>query len=305
MIWCRRRNRSQGRFGVVNAEGRPVDAVVIGAAGQTGRPIVRALSARGATVRAVVHRSGGGLDRDGAADVQPAELGKVASLVAALQKAGVVYYIPPAFSRNERRFGQNVIAAAVAAQVPRLVYHSVLHAATPAMPHHRHKAQVESALRDAPIEWTVLQPCMYAQTPLAFLDRVHLRLTLGFDPHRAFTPIDVEDLADVVAAVVLDSGHEYATYELCGAERIDFIDIAAAMSQAIGDQVSIRSMPAAVVAVAAATRFGPTAIRPVKAMLRHYNRHGLVGNPNVCRLLLGREPRQYADVMQRELAAQS
>jgi uncharacterized protein YbjT (DUF2867 family) len=158
----------------------------------------------------------------GAVAAEAAELGNVAGLTAALEGAAVAYYIPPAFNAREEEFGANVIAAAVAAKLPRLVYHSALHAPTPSMPHHQRKAMVELALRESPLPWTIVQPAMYAQTPLAFLNPERTQLTVGFDRSKLFTPLDLEDLAEAAAAVLLDDGHEYATYEFAGGERLNF-----------------------------------------------------------------------------------
>jgi hypothetical protein len=76
--------------------------------------------------------------------------------------------------------------------------------------------------------------------------------------------------------------------------------MAAAMSHALGREVAIRSLPSAVVAGVAALNFGPRALFDVKAMLDHYDAHGFVGNANILRMLLGREPLPFVDVMKRE-----
>ena len=106
------------------------NVAVVGAAGQTGRPIVRALSGRGARVRAVVRPPSPGGPVPEATDVVAADLGDAAALTTALEGASVAYYIPPAFEVREVTFGSNVVEAARAAGLARLVYHSVLHAPT-------------------------------------------------------------------------------------------------------------------------------------------------------------------------------
>lgn len=280
----------------------PVHVAVIGAVGQTGKPLVRALSRRGARVRALVHRMHPDHPEtpDGV-DAVAVELSDRRRLSMALEGVAVAYYIPPVFNGAERRFGANVIAAARAVQLPRLVYHSVLHAATPAMPHHQRKSLVEVAVRESPLAWTIIQPAMYAQTPLAFLNTARTTLTVGFDSQRPFTPIDLEDLAEAAATVLLECGHEYATYELAGTERLDFVAMAAAMSRVLGHEVVLRSVPAVVVAAVAALRLGPRALLDMRAMLNHYDAYGLVGNATVVRMLLRREPTPFAEVMRREL----
>ncbi len=238
-----------------------------------------------------------------AVTVKATALDDVAGLTAALEGVTVAYYIPPVFSPAEKRFGSNVISAAVAAKLPRLVYHSVLHAPTPSMPHHQRKAMVELALRESPLTWTIVQPAMYMQTPLAFLNAARTKLTVGFDLCKLFTPVDLEDLAEAAATILLESGHDYATYELAGAERINFRDMAEAMSRALGWPVAARSIPSALVSGVAAMRLGPRVLFEMKAMLDHYDAHGFAGNATILRMLLRREPMAFADVMKRDLKA--
>ena len=42
-------------------------------------------------------------------------------------------------------------------------------------------------------------------------------------------------------------------------------------------------------------------IEVMTKMNAHYDAHGLVGNPNVLRWLLGREPTRFAEFVRREL----
>ena len=277
------------------------DVAVIGAAGQTGRPLVRCLSRRGARVKAIVHRMDQAKQTPEATVVEAIELDNVAGLAEALNNLSAAYYIPPVFNAREEKYGANMIAAASAARLPKLVYHSVMHASTPSMRHHWRKAKVELALRESSLAWTILQPAMYAQSPLAFLNADRTELPVGFDPHKPFTPLDLEDLSVAAATVLLDSGHEYATYELAGADCISFADMAGSISRVLGRKISIRSFPAALVSSVAAMRFGPNALLDMKAMLDHYNAHGFVGNANVLRMLLQRDPTPFDDVMKREL----
>lgn len=277
------------------------DIAVIGAAGQTGRALVCALVRRGAQVKAVVRRSSQAVAVGDAAAVEAAELRDAAALARALDGCRVAYYIPPVYNAREKTFGMNVISAACRAGVARVVYHSVLHAPTPAMPHHQRKSSVELALRESALAWTILQPAMYAQSPLAFLNAKHTVLRIGFDARQTFTPIDLKDLAEAAATVLMSDGHEFATYELAGSDRLSFGDMAAVMSEVLGSRVTVRVLPSMVVALVGATRFGVRGAFDLKAMLDHYDRHGLVGNANVLRLLLDREPTSFGDTMRREL----
>ncbi|MBB5684892.1 SDR family oxidoreductase [Sphingobium boeckii] len=268
---------------------------VIGASGQTGGALLSELAGRNRRIRGI------GRHPKPPTEIEwcTAELGDVRSLLSAIEGAAAIHYIPPVFDSREEEFGRNVIAAAEAAHCPRIVYHSVLHAATPDMLHHWRKARVELHLRHSPLEWTILQPAMYAQTVLAFLDRANGTLTPGFDITRPFTPVALQDLSRAAAVVLTEPGHGYATYELAGPERLDFGSMARQLSDLLGRPVTAVAGDAAarVEAVAAGLGFGPSAAAELRAMLDHYDRYGLVGNSNVLRQLLGRDPTPFREAL--------
>lgn len=282
-----------------------VDVAVIGAAGGTGQPLVAALTRRGASVRAIVHRPEQGALMPRSAEVVALELADVATLTQSLRGAKVVHFIPPVFNEAEERYARNIIAAAEAASVGRLTYHSVLHAYTPEMPHHARKARVEVLIRASALPWTILQPAMYMQTPLRFLNAEAGALTPGFDVNRFFTPVDLQDLADVTAMVLTEDGHDYATYELAGPSRLTFVEMAETLSAILGRAVAAKAVPATALvdALGAQLRFTPAAGIELKAMLDHYDHHGLSGNGRVLAHLLGRPATSPADAFARELAA--
>lgn len=275
-----------------------VDVAVIGAAGPTGRAVMAGLSAVGATTRALVHRRPDDDDHDH----RVVELADPNSLSAGMESVRTVHYIPPTYDAAEESYGANVIAAAGRAGVERLVYHSVLHAPTPAMPHHWRKARVEMLLRDSPLTWTILQPAMYVQTALAFLSPDRTALTPGFDVGRLFSPIDLADLGEATARVLDEPGHDYATYELAGSERLSFDDMAGIIAEATKRPVAARALdPELVLRQAEQRGFAGTALDELRLMMAHYDRHGLVGNGRTLTMILGRQPTSFARSVARGL----
>ncbi|WP_374942607.1 SDR family oxidoreductase [Sphingomonas sp.] len=275
-----------------------IDVAVIGAAGPTGRAVMDALSAAGATTRALVHRS----PSDGSRDHRVVELADRDSLSAGMEGVRTVHYIPPTYDAAEESYGANVIAAAQRAGAQRLVYHSVLHAPTPAMPHHWRKAKVEMLLRDSPFAWTILQPAMYVQTALAFLSPDHTALIPGFDVGSQFSPIDLTDLAEATARILTEPGHDHATYELAGSERLSFKDMAGVIASVTGRPITARALdPELVLKQAEHRGFAGTALDELRLMMAHYDRHGLVGNGRILTMILGREPTPFAQAVERSL----
>ena len=282
----------------------PAPIAILGAGGGTAKPLIAALQRRGAHVRAVVRRPE---QAGGFADARVADLADRDALARAIEGVGVVHLIPPVFNDREPLFAANLIAAAEEVGVKRVVYHSVLHAPTPAMPHHRRKSEVELMLRESPLAWTILQPAMYMQTGFTFLNRATGAYTVPFDPDAPFTPIDVIDLAEAAAAVLTGEGHDYATYELAGTERITPGGMAVAIGEATGEMVQLSEVhPETFAAARAAGRgFDERQCSELLAMYRHYDGHGLLGNGNVLTMLLGREPACFTDVASRDLARHS
>jgi NAD(P)H dehydrogenase (quinone) len=278
---------------------------VIGAFGVTGRQLVPVLQTRGVRVRAIGRKKAPADMFSTSVEVRAGNLEDVESLASAIKGADSIHYIPPSFNPLEEQFARNLIAAAERAGISRLVYHSVLHAATPDMPHHLRKARVELSLRHSNLSWTVLQPAMYTQTVLAFFDQAAGVLSPAFDPSRPFTPVDGQDLAEVVAIMHTIDGHAYATYELAGSERLDFLAMGERLGEVLGRTIVTCVQPLEAVGERLANTRGYTAdqVRELSLMCAHYDKYGLVGNANVLRMLLGREPTNFTQAIRRSLAS--
>ena len=106
---------------------------VVGASGKTGRAITAALEARGASVVGIGRREWAGLAE-------------------ALDGCGAVSVVAPNFHPDETAYVADVLAAAEAVRVPRVVYHSVAAPYAPAMPHHLGKARAEDLVRRSPLD---------------------------------------------------------------------------------------------------------------------------------------------------------
>jgi NAD(P)H dehydrogenase (quinone) len=142
--------------------------LVTGAAGKTGKAVVKALAASGARVRALVRRaeSGAAVKVMGAAEVAIGSFQDSGALARAAAGARAIYHICPNVSRDELAFACAVVAAAQAQGVARFVYHSVLHPQVEAMPHHWAKMRVEEMLFASGLALTILQPAAYMQNIL-------------------------------------------------------------------------------------------------------------------------------------------
>lgn len=277
----------------------PQHIAVIGATGATGQSFIEAMQRRDVKIRAISRRSDLGDLFPSGIDNRSAELEDVASLVSAISGTDAVHYIPPVFSAREELFGQNVIAAAEKAGVRRLVYHSVLQPFTPGLLHHVRKAKVEVHLRHSQLEWTILQSSMYTQTVLGFFDRNAGSLAPPFNLNRHFTPVYLGDVSEAAAIIHTTPGHSYAAYELCGPDRLDFVQMAGRLGEALGQHIIARQAERSDVAarVASVFHFSSEQMIDLEAMFDHYGEYGFTGSATVLGMILGREPTSFADAM--------
>jgi len=190
--------------------------LVVGATGVLGRPLVRALAARGVQVRALVRRP---VTVEGAAETVVGTLDDAASLAAACAGCDAVFSaagaslalalrpFSPGFDAVDRAGNLRLIAAAEAAGVRRFGYASVFH--TPAQAdtaYVRAHTAVEAALAASPLESVVVRPTglFPAFFPLLSMARLGAAPLLG-GPSARSNPLDAAELADLCADVLLVS----------------------------------------------------------------------------------------------------
>jgi uncharacterized protein YbjT (DUF2867 family) len=206
-------------------------------------------------------------------------------------------------SPDEFRIGQAIIDAACDEGIERFVYHSVLHPQIEAMPHHWQKMRVEEYLLNSGLAFTILQPTAYMQNAFAHWDRItdEGRFPVLYSQEARISLVDLEDVAQVAAVVILDPKHAGAIYELVGTDPISQIEIAELLGQELGTPVRVDPIPQDAWEAEARSRgLGEYQLNALLAMFRYYDQHGLYGNPRVLSWLLGREPNTFASVIMRE-----
>jgi NAD(P)H dehydrogenase (quinone) len=240
---------------------------ILGGSGKTGRAVGAALARVGVATRP--------LGRAAFADLP-------SSLSAALAGADAVHVIAPNLHPDEPGLVAAALAAARAAGIARVTYHSVASPYVPAMPHHLGKAVAEDLVRRSGLDWTLLQPCAYAQNllPAARAAATTGHLDVPYAVDRSFGLVDLDDVAEATAVVLTRPGHAGATYELGGPALVTVAELAAALG-------------------ATARRIEPAADEHpwLRAMFAYYDDHGLPTGGVPLASLLGRSPRPAADVL--------
>ena len=297
-----------------------VRVLVTGANGRTGRAIVQAL-ARAATpavpvqVRAFLRDPAQwpAIAALGASGHAVGDMADAASVERALEGCDALVHVGPPMHPDEKTLTANFIAAAQRQKLRHFAYYSVLQPLRREVRHHRLKLETEELLVESDLPYTILQPTRYMQHleniwPVVTGQGVH---GMPFGTRVRFNVADLADLAEAVARVIVESApgaarpgaHLFATYELAGPEALSQEDMARILSEVLARPVTARAVPLEEMRAKARTAgLGEDRIEQMTAMNRHYDAHGMRGNPNVLRMLLGREPttfRQYVERLAR------
>lgn len=283
---------------------RPI--LITGASGKTGRRVVEAIARRGANVRALVRRpeAEAELLQAGATEIVLGDLLNPDAMDRAIAGAGQVLHICPPMHPQEDRIAMTLIDLARQQGVERFILYSVLHPLLADVPHHARKLEAERALIDSGQPYTILQPSRYMQhlVPIwkqVLATGVH---SMPFSTHAKFSVVDLADLAEAAARIATEPGHEGATYQLAGPQALSQDDMADILTGLLGRPIraAAKSMDDVRQEMTAAG-MPAERIDTMARMNAHYDAHGLVGNPNALRWILGREPTTFADFVRREL----
>jgi uncharacterized protein YbjT (DUF2867 family) len=201
-------------------------------------------------------------------------------------------------SPDEMPIGKLVIGEARKADVEHFVYHSVLHPQTEKMNHHWQKLRVEEAILESGLPFTILQPAPYMQNLLAgwrsiIEDGV---LRVPYSVHSKFSFIDLEDLAEAAKIVLTERNHRYAVYELAGTFPMSHVEVAEIIGRVLNRGVQAKREEIGDWRLRAEQSSGMSdyATENLVRMFEYYDGWGLVGNPNVLRWILKREPTSLA-----------
>ncbi|CAN5683418.1 NAD(P)H-binding protein [soil metagenome] len=263
--------------------------LVLGATGKTGRRVAARLRLHGVPVRAASRSSETAFnwsEPDG--------------WDAALQGVSAVYVVPPSVPGPVHQF----VARAEAAGVQRLVLLSGRGSDTWGdSTFGLDMRSAEEAVRQSSLEWTVLRPNNFYQNFDEELFHApvvagSLALPAGEVPEPF---IDIEDVADVAAKVLLEPGrHTGQVYELTGPRSITFAEAVDLISRAAGRPVTYQQISTSEY-IAALVEDGFTAedAHHLADMYVMMARGLLADTTEGVAAVLGREPRTFEDYVLR------
>jgi NAD(P)H dehydrogenase (quinone) len=276
--------------------------LVTGAGGKTGQAVITAAAQQGVPVRALVRResSATAARQAGAGEIIIGDMTRADTVRQAAEGVQAIYHIAPNMNPQEMHMGQVAIQAAQATGA-HLVYHSVLHPHTSAMPHHWHKLRVEELIFTADIPFTILQPTAYMQNLLAYWPAMQAsgQLVVPYPPTTRLSLVALQDVAEVAGQVLANpAAHVGATYELVGTAALSQHEVAQVCGHLLGRPISAVELPLYEWEQQAQASGLPVyAIETLYKMFDYYAQYGLAGNANVLGWLLGRAPTTLAEAL--------
>jgi uncharacterized protein YbjT (DUF2867 family) len=112
--------------------------------------------------------------------------------------------------------------------------------------------------------------------------------------------VDLLDVAEAVALVLTEGGHQGATYELVGCEPLSQTDAIDCLSQALGYAVKAERVDLETWSnQAQKAGMGDYQVDTLRKMFHYYEKHGLWGNPRVLSWLLKRSPTSFLEFVTR------
>ena len=205
---------------------------VTGVTGGLGGRVARRLAERGATQRLVV-RDPARAPQLAGAEVATGSYDDVEGLRRAFDGTRTLLMVSASEAPDRQRLHANVVDAAVAAGVERIVYTSFLGAAPDCtFTFGRDHWHAEEHIRASGLGYTFLRDNLYIDfLPLMAGPDGVIRGPAG-DGRVAAVARD--DIADVAAAVLLGGGHEGRSYDLTGPEALTLAEAAEELSRAAG-----------------------------------------------------------------------
>ena len=219
---------------------------VTGSTGQLGRLVIAALKQKLAPSNIVALARSTAKAADLGVTVREADYGSVAAIETALQGVDTLLLISSSELGQRAEQHRNVIRAAQAAGVSRIVYTSLLRADTSTLSLAPEHVETEVALKQSGLRHTILRNGWYTENytgsiPAALANGAFI----GSAGNGRISSAARTDYAQAAAEVVTGEGHDGKVYELSGDESYSLADLAAEISRQTGKDIPYTDLPEA------------------------------------------------------------
>lgn len=222
--------------------------LVIGATGTVGREVVHALLHRGAPVAALVRSPARAVALPTGVELVAGDLGDAAAVRRAVERARAVFFVNP-HEPDEELYAEHVLAACEHTQ-QHLVFLGVHIDAKwswvrallrttfgTLFPHYKRRFRIGERVFGAATKTQLLCASAFYQNDDVFrADILAGRYTQPIGT-RGVTQVDVRDIAEVAATLLLDPSHPAGCYPLTGPAAVSGPEAAAIWAEALGRPV--------------------------------------------------------------------
>ena len=288
------------------------DVLCVGGTGTVGSRVVEGLVARGASVRCLTRSADRAGASTGASDegveFMQGDLEQPDTLGPALEGVSRMHLLT-ALHPQEARLGSGAVAAAAAAGVERIVFHSA-HRAHAALhiPHFASKMEILAALEASGVPWSTIEPNHYFQNDL-WLRRsleagVYPAPLGGAGLHR----VDVRDIADATVNALLDDGHEGIRYPVVGPQLLTSEHVARIWSEHLGREIEYVGDDLDAWEARASRSLPGWLVRDLRVMSDYFLSDGLIATEEdfaTMSHVLGHAPRVFEDFVRETVATWS
>jgi uncharacterized protein YbjT (DUF2867 family) len=219
--------------------------LITGATGNVGSAVLDNLGTTDVGLRALAHDESKARSlRDRGVETVVGDFLEPETLSPALEGVGTVLLVTPIHPEQVTQASNVIKAAKESGNDPRIVRLSV-HQASHQAParNSRQHAEIEDELASSGLPYTLLRPTTFMQNTLMAARTVASegRIYQPFKDGR-LGMIDARDIGEVAAKVLTEEGHEGEVYTLTGPAAISFYDVAQALSEVLGKEVSYVSI---------------------------------------------------------------
>lgn len=269
------------------------EILVVGATGKTGGRVTAQLAAKGVRVRA-----GSRTPAPAVANVAPTlfDWDDRGTYRPAVDGVDAVYFVPPSFRTDYPPLVDAFLEAVTAAGVERVVYLSARGAVAG---DHIPMRAAEISLEKAGLAATVLRPAWFSQnfTESFLYPIIRDQGVVAVPTGTGRTPfVDLEDVAAVAVAALLDDGHAGRRYDLSGPEPLTWSEAAETIGKVTGREIGFVDVPPADWEAAAVGMGVPadyaSHVSELFSLIRDAREDYV--SPDVAKVL-GREPRSFDD----------
>jgi uncharacterized protein YbjT (DUF2867 family) len=282
--------------------------LVTAANGNQGRQLIPRLAKAGLAVRALCLNPANeaALRVLGATEIHCGDASDPSVMRRALVGVRSIYQVGPSAHPRERAMGLTAITEARAAGAQHFVYSSVLHPIVTSLVQHELKRDIEEALVESALNFTILQPADYMQV-LRYADAFKSgEFNIAWNRDRRQALVDLADVTEVAARVLIEGeGHYGATYELSSRGCFTAWDIGEIIARVCGRDIRVSEVSPLERMMNHFRGQVPDddtkyRLRVFTALREWYSGHDFVGNPNVLAMLLGRRPTTLEEFIRAE-----